>query len=83
MEKRWDLFGFTIRDALDIAIYLNDKYAFDAPSASGYVGILWSIAGVHDRAFVDSPITGKIRRMTFNSISKKFDVDEYINRYEN
>ncbi|MGN0018116.1 MAG: hypothetical protein ACI37S_03645 [Candidatus Gastranaerophilaceae bacterium] len=74
---------FSIRDALDIAIYLNDKYAFDAPSASGYVGILWAIAGVHDRAFVDSPITGKIRRMTFNSISKKFDVDEYINRYEN
>ena len=49
--------------ALDTAIYLNDKYAYDAPSANGYTGILWSIGGLHDRAFRDWPVTGKIRRM--------------------
>lgn len=31
--------------SLNIAIYLNDKYAYDAPSANGYVGILWAIGG--------------------------------------
>ena len=67
--------------ALKTAIYLNDKYAFDAPSANGYVGILWAIGGLHDRAFQDWFVTGKIRRMTFNSISKKFDITNYIETY--
>ena len=58
-------------EALKIAIYLNDKYAYDAPSANGYAGILRAIAGLHDRAFADYHVTGKIRRMTYNSIKRK------------
>ena len=60
------------QEALEIAIYLNDKYAYDAPSPNGYVGILWAIGGLHDRAFADYPITGKIRRMSSSAIKKKF-----------
>ena len=71
----------TPNDALKTAIFLNDKYAFDAPSANGYVGILWAIGGLHDRAFQDWFVTGKIRRMTFNSISKKIDIKNYIKTY--
>lgn len=67
--------------ALKNAIYLNDKYAYDAPSTSGYVGILWSIAGLHDRPFANRPISGKIRSMTYNGAKHKFDVNEYINSY--
>ena len=67
--------------ALKIAIYLNDKYAYDSPSANGYVGILWAIAGLHDRAFVDYPVTGKIRRMTYNSIKRRYDLQSYIKKY--
>ena len=67
--------------AFKIAIYLNDKYAYDAPSANGYVGILWAIAGLHDRAFVDYPITGKIRRMTYDSLKRKYDLGDYLNKY--
>jgi len=63
--------------ALNIAIYLNDKYAYDAPSASGYVGILWAIGGLHDRAFIDYPVTGQIRRMTFDSIKRKYDLNNF------
>ena len=58
----------TPEQALETANFLNDKYAYDAPSANGYVGILWSIGGLHDRAFKDYPITGKIRRMSSKSI---------------
>lgn len=68
-------------EALKIAIYLNDKYAYDAPSANGYVGILWVLGSLHDRAFMDYPITGKTRRMTYNSIKKKYDLAEYIKKY--
>lgn len=67
--------------ALKFAIYLNDKYAYDAPSANGYVGILWAIGGLHDRAFVDYHITGKIRRMTYESVKNKYNLSEYIEKY--
>lgn len=68
-------------NAIDMAIYLNDKYAYDAPAPNGYVGILWSIAGLHDRAFQERPVTGKIRTMTYNGSKSKFDVDAYINKF--
>lgn len=67
--------------ALKIAIYLNDKYAYDAPSANGYVGILWAIGGLHDRAFTDYPVTGKIRRMAYNTIKRKCDLSNYLKKY--
>ena len=68
-------------EALKIAINLNDKYAYDAPSSNGYVGILWAIGALHDRAFMDYPTTGKIRRMTYNSTKNKYDITKYINTY--
>lgn len=64
--------------ALKSAIYLNDKYAYDSPSANGYVGILWAMGGLHDRAFIDYPITGKIRRMTYDSLKRKYNLSGYI-----
>jgi len=72
---------FSADEALKIAIYLNDKYAYDSPSANGYVGILRAIAGLHDRAFADYQITGKIRRMTYNSIKRKYNLYDYLNKY--
>lgn len=71
----------TPQSAVKTAIYLNDKYAYDSPAANGYVGILWSIGGLHDRAFAERPVTGKIRSMTYNGAKSKFDVQAYIDRY--
>lgn len=69
-----------IHPKLKTAIYLNDKYSFDSPSANGYVGILWAIGGLHDRAFADYPVTGKIRRMTYNSVTKKYKMSGYLKK---
>lgn len=69
----------TPQEALDIAIYLNDKYAYDGISPNGYVGILWSIVGLHDRAFRDYPLTGKIRRM--QGLKSLKDKNNFINSY--
>ena len=68
-------------EVLKTAIYLNDKYAYDAPSANGYVAILWAIGGLHDRAFADFPIMGKIRRMTYDSLKRKYDLTDYLKKY--
>jgi len=65
-------------EALDTAIYLNDRYELDGRDPNGYAGIAWSIGGVHDRPWPERPIMGKIRSMTEGGCRKKFDVDAYI-----
>ena len=67
--------------ALQIAIVLNDKYELDGRDPNGYTGIAWSIGGVHDRAWFERPVYGKIRYMNYNGCKTKFDVEVYISRY--
>lgn len=66
-------------EAVKIGVYLNDKYALDGNDSNGYVGILWSIGGLHDRPFTNRMITGKVRYMSLDGCKKKFDVYKYIN----
>jgi deoxyribodipyrimidine photo-lyase len=70
-------------EALKIAIYLNDKYELDGRDPNGYTGCAWSIGGVHDRAWTERQIFGKIRYMNFNGAKRKFDVASYIKKYIN
>ena len=65
-------------EALRIAIYLNDVYALDGNDPNGYAGILWSIGGLHDRAFTNRLVTGKIRYMSLSGCKSKFNVNDYI-----
>jgi deoxyribodipyrimidine photo-lyase len=67
--------------AIDEALYLNDTYELDGTDPNGITGVMWSIAGVHDRAWTERPIFGKIRYMNFNGAKRKFDVATYIARY--
>lgn len=67
--------------ALQVAIDLNDKYELDGRDPNGYAGIAWSIGGVHDRAWFDRPVYGKIRYMNFNGCKSKFNVQKYIELY--
>ena len=55
-------------EALKIAIFLNDEYALDGNNPNGYVGILWAIGALHDRAFTNRFVTGKIRYMKGSKI---------------
>lgn len=71
------------KDAMKIAIFLNDKYELDGRDPNGYTGIAWSIGGVHDRPWFDRPVYGKIRYMNRNGAEKKFDVGSYIKKYIN
>ncbi|MCF8267255.1 MAG: deoxyribodipyrimidine photo-lyase [Ignavibacteriales bacterium] len=65
-------------NAFEIAVFLNDKYQLDGRDPNGYTGIAWSIGGVHDRAWSERPVYGKIRYMNFNGCKRKFDVEKYI-----
>jgi deoxyribodipyrimidine photo-lyase len=67
-------------EALDIAITLNDRYELDGRDPNGYTGIAWSIGGVHDRAWGERPVFGKIRYMSYAGCARKFPVRTYIER---
>lgn len=68
-------------EAMEIAIRLNDGYSIDGRDPNGYTGIAWSIGGVHDRAWKERPVFGKIRYMNYNGAKRKFDVSKYIHTY--
>jgi deoxyribodipyrimidine photo-lyase len=65
-------------EAQAVAIYLNDKYELDGRDPNGYAGIAWSLGGVHDRAWFERPVFGKVRYMSYNGCRSKFKVDAYI-----
>jgi deoxyribodipyrimidine photo-lyase len=66
--------------ALEFAIFLNDKYSLDGRDPSGYVGCAWSIVGVHDQGWKERPVFGKIRYMAYSGCEKKFKIPDYIAR---
>ncbi|NUN09083.1 MAG: deoxyribodipyrimidine photo-lyase [Ignavibacteriaceae bacterium] len=68
-------------EALRIAIFLNDKYELDGRDPNGYVGCAWSIGGIHDRAWTERQVFGKIRYMNYNGCKRKFDTDSYIRKW--
>ncbi len=68
-------------EALETAIYLNDRYELDGRDPNGYAGIAWSIGGVHDRAWGERAVFGKIRYMSYDGCARKFDVKQYIARF--
>lgn len=68
----------TPAQAYQTAVSLNDKYELDGRDPNGYAGIAWAIVGKHDRPWFDRPIFGKVRYMSFQSTSKKFDSKRYI-----
>jgi deoxyribodipyrimidine photo-lyase len=66
--------------ALEACIYLNDKYELDGRDPNGYAGIAWSLGGLHDRAWGERPLFGKIRFMSYHGCKAKFDIDGYIEK---
>jgi len=69
-------------EAIKTAIYLNDKYELDGRDPNGYTGISWSIGGVHDRAWGEREVFGKIRYMSSKGAASKFDIKNYINKFK-
>jgi deoxyribodipyrimidine photo-lyase len=71
----------TPREALDIMIELNNKYAVDGRDPNSYSGIFW-VLGRYDRAWgPERPIYGKIRYMTSGSTLRKLRMKDYLTRF--
>lgn len=68
-------------EALRTMIYLNDRYALDGRDPNGYTNILWCF-GLHDRPWIERPIFGQVRYMSYQGMRRKTDVDSYIRDIE-
>ena len=63
--------------AIEFGIKLNDKWQLDGRDPNGYVGIMWSMCGIHDQGWRERPIFGKIRYMNYEGCKRKFDIEKY------
>ena len=69
------------KDALEIMIDLNNRYAVDGRNPNSYSGILW-VLGKYDRAWgPERPIFGKVRYMSSDSTRRKLRLTEYLKKY--
>lgn len=60
----------TYQQAWENLIRLNDTYELDGRDPNGYVGIAWCF-GLHDRAWSERAIFGKIRYMNETGVQKR------------
>jgi deoxyribodipyrimidine photo-lyase len=59
------------------ALYLNNRYFLDGRDPNSYAGVAWCF-GVHDRAWSERPVFGKVRYMNDRGLERKFDMERYI-----
>jgi deoxyribodipyrimidine photo-lyase len=69
------------REALDVMLHLNDKYALDGRDPNSVSGIFWCL-GRYDRPWgPERLIFGKVRYMTSENTARKVRVRDYVERY--
>jgi len=69
------------REALELLVHLNNKYALDGRNPNSYSGIFWTF-GRYDRPWgPERPIFGSIRYMSSDNTARKLDVKGYLRRY--
>ena len=69
------------REALEIMIELNNKYALDGRNPNSYSGIFWTL-GRYDRPWgPERNIFGKIRYMSSDRTREKVSVKKYLEKY--
>lgn len=69
------------REALDVMITLNNRYALDGRDPNSYSGIFW-VLGRYDRPWApERPVFGRVRYMSSENTARKVRVREYVRKY--
>ena len=68
--------SITPEAAFDTALALNNKYFLDGRDPNSYANVAWCF-GLHDRAWTERPVFGKIRYMNANGLNRKCDMAAY------
>jgi deoxyribodipyrimidine photo-lyase len=71
----------TPKEAFKTTLALNNRYFLDGRDPNSYAGVAW-IYGLHDRAWAERSIFGKIRYMAASGLKRKCDIQGYIGKVE-
>ncbi|MEO0588173.1 MAG: deoxyribodipyrimidine photo-lyase [Planctomycetota bacterium] len=64
-------------EAFERMKHLNDRYFIDGRDPNSYTGIAWCF-GVHDRAWTERAVLGKLRYMNAAGLKRKADPEAYV-----
>ena len=67
------------RKAFETTLALNNKYFLDGRDPNSFVGVGW-IYGLHDRAWFEREIFGKVRYMAASGLERKCDIQAYVDK---
>jgi deoxyribodipyrimidine photo-lyase len=56
---------------------LNNRYFLDGRDPASFANVGW-LFGLHDRAWTERPVFGKLRYMNANGLKRKFDIEAYV-----
>jgi deoxyribodipyrimidine photo-lyase len=71
----------TPEHAYAATLAMNNKYFLDGRDPNSYANVAW-IFGLHDRAWQERDVFGKVRYMNARGLERKFDMDGYVSRTE-
>jgi deoxyribodipyrimidine photo-lyase len=71
----------TPEQAFKSTLAINNKYFLDGRDPNSYTGVGW-VFGVHDRAWFERPIFGKIRYMAASGLERKCDIRAYMKKVD-
>jgi len=71
----------TPQEAFRTTLAINNKYFLDGRDPSSYAGVAW-VFGMHDRAWFERPIFGKIRYMAASGLERKCDIRGYVQKVD-
>jgi deoxyribodipyrimidine photo-lyase len=63
--------------AFKTTLMLNNRYFLCGRDPNGYTNVAWCF-GLHDRAWTERPIFGKVRYMNAAGLERKFDIGRYV-----
>ncbi|MEZ5865117.1 MAG: hypothetical protein R3D25_14015 [Geminicoccaceae bacterium] len=64
-------------EAFATALALNNRWFLDGRDPASFANVGW-LFGLHDRAWTERPVFGKIRYMNDRGLKRKFDIDAYV-----
>jgi deoxyribodipyrimidine photo-lyase len=67
------------QEAFETTLALNNKYFLDGRDPNSYAGVGW-VFGLHDRAWAERTIFGKVRYMAASGLERKCDIAAYVDK---
>jgi deoxyribodipyrimidine photo-lyase len=67
--------------AYRVALDLNNRHFLDGRDPNSYANVGW-LFGLHDQAFAERPVIGKVRPMTRSGLQRKIEAEAYVRHVE-